>query len=331
MATSTRQLVYLITGGTGSLGTALTLRLLSEGHKVRAFARNEHGHETLYSNVSVEHRARLSNLVGDVRDLARLKRACEGADILIHAAAMKIIPRCEYDPVEAVKTNVLGSINMAEAVCDSSVSRAVLVSSDKAVSPANVYGGTKMLGERVWLACNRYLGARAGKFCAVRWGNVWGSAGSVAHAFAHQRKTGRLLLTHSGMSRFHIRMEDAVRFVLRVAHEAKPGELWIPKMPSYLLVDLAHAMAPDAKHEFIGIRPGEKLAECLINEHESCCAEERADHYLLRPGTPTNEGGWQYTSGTNTWRLKKDELLREVEHYERNIALLHEVRRLQTA
>lgn len=325
------QQVWLVTGGTGSLGTALTLKLLADGHKVRAFARNEHGHEGLHRRIPVEHESRLSMLIGDVRDLERLRRALVGVDVVIHAAALKIIAQCEYNPVEAVKTNVLGSINLAEAVCDSGVSRAVLISSDKAVSPANVYGATKMLDERVWLACNRYLGARAGKFVAVRWGNVWGSAGSVLHAFAHQRATGRLLITHCGMTRFHIRMEEAVNFVLRATSEARPGELWIPKMPSYLLVDLANAIAPMAEHEIVGIRPGEKLAECLINEHESCYAEERRDHYVLTPGRPMNDGGWQYTSGTNTWRLKKEELQREVEHYERNIAPLHEVRHSKIA
>jgi len=301
--------IYLVTGGTGTLGTALALELLARGHKVRAYARNEHRHEDLERRAPEAARSRLSCLVGDVRDAGRLRRAAEGADTLIHAAAMKIIPRCEYDPMEAVKTNVVGTMNAIEAAIDSSLQTAVLVSTDKAVAPANLYGATKLLAERMWLHANRYCGAKPGKFMAVRYGNVAGSAGSVWHVF--RRANGTLPITDATMTRFHIRIEQAVALVLRAAEEARAGELWVPKLPSYQLGDLAQALAPRAQVQIIGRRPGEKIHESMISPEESCYAVEADDHYVLTPGVTRGPGGWSYHSGANEWRLTREQIQEE--------------------
>lgn len=308
--------VVLITGGTGSLGTSLTKRLLSEGHKVRVFARNEHQHERLASEIPTPHLERFSSLIGDVRDLRRLKRAAEGADLLIHAAAQKIIPLAEYDPMEAVKTNILGTMNAAEVALDCGIKRAVLVSTDKASSPINLYGATKLAAERLWLNSNRYCGGKGGKFVACRYGNVFGSRGSVIHVFTEQAKSNRLRVTDTNMTRFHIRLDQAVDFVLRVSKEAEPGQLWVPKLRAYGLMDLARVVAPQAHIEITGRRPGEKLAETMISENESCyVVDDAEDHYALEFSETHQDGGWEYSSdhAFQTPRMTREEIKKEIE------------------
>jgi len=300
--------VYLVTGGTGTIGRALTLRLLSLGHKVRVYARNEHRHDALEREVPKEWRSRLSCMVGDVRDLRRLCRAAKGADSIIHAAAMKVITRVEYDPVEAVKTNILGTINTIEAALDTGVKRAILISTDKACSPANLYGATKMAAERLWINANRYCGESEGVFAAVRYGNVFGSQGSVFHVFQKQRQTGEVTITDPEMTRFHIQQEQAVDFVLAAEESAFPGEIWVPKLPSYLVTDVAKVMATDCTQNIIGRRPGEKLHEAMISEMESCYVSEHADKYVIDFQRVVDPGGWTYNSLTNERKLSCSEI-----------------------
>jgi FlaA1/EpsC-like NDP-sugar epimerase len=306
--------VYLVTGGTGSLGTALAKRLLTDGHKVRTYSRNEHSIERLVAALPKIHHERLSTCMGDVRDLRRLRRAARGCDTVIHAAAQKIVPLAEYDPLECLKTNAMGTANVADACLDEGVERALLVSTDKASAPSTLYGATKLAAERVWLAANRYRPYRQ-PFRAVRYGNVWGSNGSVIWTFLRQYEAGQpFTVTDPKMTRFHLRMDHAVSLVLS-ALELAAGELLIPKLPSYMVGDLAAAIDPHWEMTETGRRPGEKMAESLISEHESPYAVDQPEHnrYVLTPGTVQQKGDWEYTSSTNQWRLNGEQLLEEIE------------------
>lgn len=314
--------VYLITGGTGSLGTALTLHLLAQGHKVRAYARNEHSHERLEKLVPKDQRCHLSSLIGAVEDSVRLGLACRGCTHVVHAAAQKIIPLAEYNPQECVRTNIHGTSSVIRAAleCDT-LQSAVLVSSDKARAPNTLYGATKLVAERLWLQANKYRGEQAGLFRAVAYGNVWGSRGSVLHAFIDQALVGNLSLTDPEMTRFNITMPEAVSFVLDALHHAEPGTLWIPKLPSYKLGDLAKAFMrvyPTLKEPMvIGRRPSEKLHEDLISENESCSVQpdSQTSHYVMKPGSVYGKGGWTYNSGSNPHRLGIEALEKEIREW----------------
>lgn len=316
-ANLTKPLTWLITGGTGSLGSALTKRLLSQGHKVRAYARNEHSHERLERAIDPVHRSRLSNLVGDVRDVERLYEACDGVDVVIHAAAMKVIPLCEYNPREAVATNVMGTANVARAVIACDVSRAVLVSTDKARSPSTHYGSCKLAAERLWLASNAMLGARPKRFAGVVYGNVFGSQGSILHAFREQMQSGAITITDKACTRFHITLAQAVDLVLGVAHEAEPGEIWIPKIPSYRVVDFAEAVAPGLPHKVIGLRANEKVHELLISEDEAPYVREEDGHYVMTPGVPAESHVEEFHSGRNPWKLSVERIRHEIVEFDR--------------
>lgn len=316
-STPTRPLTFLITGGTGTIGTALTRELLTQGHKVRAFARNEHSHERLISLIDSSARDRLSNLIGDVRDRSRMMLACQGADIVIHAAAMKIIPRCEYDPQEAIRTNVNGTENVADAVLACDVSKAIFVSSDKARAPCTHYGATKLVAERAWLASNVYWGGRPHRFAAVVYGNVFGSRGSALHAFRAQAKLGKIQITDKRCTRFHITIDQAVALILRACRDAEPGEIWVPKLPAYKVTDLAEAIAPAMEQEIIGLRPSEKVHELLVTEDESAYAREEKGHYIVTPNHAVGKGGWDYHSGRTTWRLGVEALREEIKTFDK--------------
>lgn len=311
--------IYAITGGTGSLGTALAKHLLTQGHKVRAIARNQHGHEKLERSVSHHDRDRLSCLVGDVSDKDRLSLALEGADYFIHAAAAKVIPLCEYSPIEAIRTNIDGTINAALAAINCpSIKRAVFVSSDKAASPANLYGASKLVGERVWLRCNSYV-PKSPKFVAVRYANVFGSSGSVMLIWRDQVAKGqKITVTDPSSTRFHLQMSEAVALVLRVLHHAAPSELWIPKLRTYNVGDLARVVSPDGTFETTGLRPGEKIHETMVTENESLDARDESDHYVLTPGIHQSTGGWSFHSGRPEYRMNKDALRQEVETWQRS-------------
>lgn len=310
---------YLITGGTGTLGTALTKHLLSQGHKVRAFARNEHGHERLQS--ACGNSPNLSSLIGAVEDLQRLVIAMRECDYVIHAAAQKSIPLAEYNPTQCVQTNVYGTTNLISACLEAKPMRCILVSTDKASSPATLYGGTKFVAERLWLNANRYSAGQQPYFMAVRYGNVWGSQGSVLHAWEKQGE--QIEITDPQCTRFHITLEQAVSFVLGALHESKAGELWVPKLPSYRLGDLAQAFRVanhlKAQPGVCGLRLSEKLHESMISADESASLKAETDtHYVLEPGVIHQKGGFSYTSGSNTHRLGVEALKEEIETWERS-------------
>ena len=308
--------VYAISGGTGTLGTALAKLLLSQGHKVRAIARNEHGHEKLAK--ACDNHSHLSTIVGDVLDKDRLTLALEGCDYLIHAAAMKVIPLCEYSPIEAIRTNIDGTINAALAALScSTIKRAAFISTDKACSPSTLYGATKLCGERLWLDANRYC-PKSPRFVAVRYGNVMGSNGSVLHIWEEQAKSGTITVTEPKATRFHFRLSDAVAFVLGALHKAAPGELWVPRLRAYRVGDLAAVAHPSCRMDVTGIRPGEKLHESMISEHESIDARPEDSHYVLTPGVHQGSGGWSFHSGLPSVTMSMAEIREELDAWERS-------------
>lgn len=318
--------VYACTGGTGSLGRALTIRLLKAGHKVRSISRDEHKIAALEASIPQELRPNLSCMIGHVQDRIRMTRAFDGSDYVIHAAAMKEVPRCEYDPEEAIRTNVDGTVAVANACIDAGVKRAVLTSTDKAACPVTLYGYTKAVAERAWLAANRYSGGHKTLFCGVRYGNVFGSAGSVVHVWKNAKAA--IPVTDRSATRFHITLDQAVTFVLRCLEEANRDELWIPKIPAYELGVLADAWG--GKQSVIGLRNGEKPHESLISIDESCCASEFDDHYVLTPGHVVQKGGWDYSSRlasrmkdgryqavVGSWQLTKEKLREVIDEFRR--------------
>lgn len=313
----TGEKTYLITGGTGFLGSEITKHLLSIGCKVRTLSRNEHSVEKLLKSVGKN--PSLSCLLGSVEDHQRLMKALRGVDFCIHAAAQKIVPLAEYDPASCVKTNVHGTINVADACLEAGVKRAVFISTDKASAPATLYGASKLVAERSWLAANRYSAGKGTEFVAVRYGNVWASRGSVLEAWAARLREGKALeLTDPRCTRFNISLHDAVELVLNVLSTASAGELVIPKLPTYRIGDLCHAFrlayGVDSLPAVTGLRLAEKLHEDLISTHESmACRGQDDSRYVLLPGTVQERGGWGYSSGQPGHQLGVEELTRMVE------------------
>lgn len=305
------QRVYAITGGTGSLGTAVTHHLLAQGHKVRTLSRNEHRISALEDSVPTSLRKNLTAMMGDVRDRYRLWRAFARCDYVIHAAALKGVGRCESDPGEAMQTNVLGTQAVADACLDAGVKRAVFVSSDKACSPVNLYGMTKACGERLWLAGNRYSAGIGTEFVAVRYGNCWGSNGSVIRKWLDVQN-GHVSVTDPECTRFHLRLENAVGFVLSALSGGHAGSLYVPILPSYRLRDLAAALPKVPEQDVTGLGPGEKLHECMVNEMEAEHAVREGERIRIDPAM-RGDGVQEYTSGRNTWRLSIEELREEIE------------------
>jgi UDP-N-acetylglucosamine 4,6-dehydratase/5-epimerase len=250
---------YLVTGGSGSLGKALAFRLLQDPttHRIRIFSRDEFKQYQMQQQFKDE---RLRFFIGDVRDLPRLESAMKGVKYLIHAAAMKQVPACEYNPFEAVKTNILGTQNVISAASDAGVESAILVSTDKAVDPINLYGATKMVAEKLWIAANQLSDT---SFNCARYGNVWGSRGSVMELFKKQAKTGKVTITDPRMTRFILTLDQAVTFVLEKLKSTARGQIYIPDLPSMKITDIARTIAPKARQVIIGIRQGEKLHEKL--------------------------------------------------------------------
>ena len=277
--------VILITGGTGSFGRAFVGRLLSayKPRKVIVFSRDEQKHYTM-QNELVDPRLRF--FVGDVRDRNRLMRAMDGVDVVIHAAAMKHVPIAEYNPIEAVQTNIDGAANIIDAALERKVGRVVALSTDKAVSPVNLYGATKLCMEKLLVAANSYSGANRTRFDLVRYGNVMGSKGSVVPVFLRQRGEGRLTVTDPAMTRFWISMDQAIDLVITALRFGSGGEVFIPKIPACTLATLAEAIAPGVAVEVTGIRPGEKIHETLITNEEARHVTECPDYYVINPGFP---------------------------------------------
>lgn len=318
----------LVTGGTGSFGRKFIEIMLRDygPRKLIVFSRDElKQHEMRVSGF--EHPS-LRYFIGDVRDADRLRRAMHGVDLVVHAAALKQVPACEYNPMEAIKTNILGSGNVIDAALDAGVSRVIALSTDKAVNPVNLYGATKLAAEKLFIQSNSYAGGMATRFACVRYGNVVGSRGSVVPVFLKQRENGVITITDKRMTRFWISLEQGVRFVLRCAEQMLGGEVFVPKIPSMKVVDLAKAVAPRAEIETIGIRPGEKLHEVLISEDEARTTVELEDMYVVQPaeslwfgrewesrGKPLPDG-FRYASNTNTdWLTieKIREIIRPIE------------------
>jgi UDP-N-acetylglucosamine 4,6-dehydratase (inverting) len=313
----------LIIGGTGSFGRAFLATLLREDNPrtIRIYSRGE---MLQYETEKLFPDDRIRFFIGDVRDKERLSRAMNGVDIIIQAAALKQVIACEYNPIEAVKTNINGSINIINAALDNNVDRVIALSTDKAVHPVNLYGSTKMVAEKLFVQGNSYTGAdRQTKFSCIRYGNVVGSRGSVVPLFLEQKKTGRLTITDERMTRFWLTLEEGVSFVRNCLPIMTGGEIFVPKIPSMKVSDLARAMAPDAKIDNIGIRPGEKIHEILITEDEARHAKEYDTYFVIEPemkfwkknggnGGRELPEGFRYSSDTNTRWLSMNDLNRMV-------------------
>jgi UDP-N-acetylglucosamine 4,6-dehydratase len=312
--------VVLVTGGTGSFGKKFVEIMLKEYHptKVIVFSRDELKQHEM--QVTGFNHPNLRYFIGDIRDVERLRRAFSGVDVVVHAAALKQVPACEYNPMEAVKTNILGSSNVVDAALDVGVKRVLALSTDKAVNPVNLYGATKLAAEKLIIQSNSYAGGRTTRFSCVRYGNVVGSRGSVVPVFLKQRESGRVTITDERMTRFWISLDQGVRFVIRQIEQMQGGEVFVPKIPSMKVIDLAKAIAPDAKVEVMGIRAGEKLHEVLISEDEARTTVELEDMYVVQPaemiwfgrewetrGKLLN-GGFRYSSDNNPQWLNIEQI-----------------------
>ncbi len=302
----------LVTGGTGSFGKRLVRTLLdtTKVRRVVIYSRDELKQYEMRQAFNDDRRLRF--FIGDVRDAARLSRALDGTDIVVHAAALKQVPAAEYNPFEAVKTNIQGAQNVIDAAIDRGVMRVIALSTDKASSPINLYGATKLVSDKLFVQGNSYAGNKPTRFAVVRYGNVVGSRGSVVPFFQAKANSGVLPITDERMTRFWITLQQGVDFVLSSLEQMRGGELFVPKIPSMRVTDLAKAIAPEARLEIVGIRPGEKLHEEMISQDDARRTLDIGDRYVIQPefgwwgndhlhGQPLPEG-FAYTSDTNdTW------------------------------
>lgn len=320
----------LITGGTGSFGKSFTRYVLKyyAPKKIIIYSRDEFK-QWVMADEFKEYAEKLRFFIGDVRDLERLRRACEGVDYIIHAAALKQVPSCEYNPNEAIKTNIHGAMNVIDAALDCGVHKVVALSTDKAVNPVNLYGGTKLVSDKLFVAANAYAGNKDVCFSIVRYGNVAGSRGSIIPIFDKIIKEGgtELPITDTRMTRFWISLTEGIELVIKALAEAKGGETFISKIPSFKVTDLAEAMLPGCKLKEIGIRPGEKLHEIMVTTEDSATTYEYDKHFIVYPqmtwnnrqqpdlsGTKVTDG-FSYSSDNNTeWLSVEDirERLKEV-------------------
>ncbi|MEK4484802.1 UDP-N-acetylglucosamine 4,6-dehydratase (inverting) [Psychrobacillus sp. FSL H8-0484] len=313
--------VVLVTGGTGSFGKKFIRKALeTDVKKVIVFSRDELKQYEMAQEFKDE---RIRFFIGDVRDKERLYRAFDGVDIVIHAAAMKHVEACEYNPFEAVKTNIHGAQNIIEAAIDRGVEKVIALSTDKACSPVNLYGATKLASDKLFVAANSYAGDKKTRFAVVRYGNVVGSRGSVVPFFQKIKETGTLPITDERMTRFWITLDQGVQFVLDGLVHMNGGEIFVPKIPSMNVVDLAKAIAPECEMKIVGIRPGEKLHEAMITEDDARRTVEFDTYYVIQPEFPwwsekKNQGrplpdGFKYTSDLNDDWLKVEQLRELVE------------------
>jgi UDP-N-acetylglucosamine 4,6-dehydratase (inverting) len=315
----------LITGGTGSFGKAFVRSILSRYPDVKRlviFSRDELKQFEMAQEFPVSKYPAIRYFIGDVRDVDRLRRAMEGVNVVIHAAALKQVPAAEYNPFECIKTNVLGAQNVIEACLDSGVKRVVALSTDKAAAPINLYGATKLCSDKLFTAANNIKGSRDLRFSVVRYGNVMGSRGSVIPFFLEQRKTGVLPITDPAMTRFNISLQAGVEMVLWALANSHGGEIFVPKIPSYRITDVAKAIGPDCQQVVIGIRPGEKIHEEMITVSDSFNTVDLGQYFAILPsagvhsvesycaahgGKPV-EPGYAYDSGSNSDFLTVDQL-----------------------
>lgn len=311
--------VVLVTGGTGSFGKKFAELMLREYHpqKLVIFSRDELKQHDMRAT-GFDHPS-LRYFIGDVRDPQRLERAFSGVTVVVHAAALKQVPACEYNPFEAIQTNIMGGRNVIDAAIDKGVRRILALSTDKAVNPINLYGATKLCAEKMFVQANAYSGAQDTRFSCARYGNVVGSRGSVIPMFQEQRKRGKVTITDPRMTRFWITLEQGVRFVIRCIEQMHGGEIFVPKIPSMKLADMAEAIAPGCEVEYVGIRPGEKLHEALVSEDEARNTLELTDMYVIQPAHPwwrkenwngaqALPDGFRYTSDSNPSWLTPEEL-----------------------
>lgn len=310
----------LITGGTGSFGKQFTEIILKkyDPKKIIIYSRDEFKQDLMRKDLAQrwpDKKSKLRFFIGDVRDKDRLYRAFKGVDYVVHAAALKQVPACEYNPFEAIKTNINGAQNVVDAALDLDVKKVVALSTDKAVNPINLYGGTKLVSDKLFISANSYRGETGTVFSVVRYGNVSGSRGSVIPFFRDILNSGEdeLPITDTRMTRFWMSLEDAVELVFKALEESRGGETYVFKNPSYRITDIAEAMNPGGKIKVVGIREGEKLHEVMITSDDSRGTYDYGDHYIIYPNyvwwTKNDyfkedgsliEEGWEYNSGTNT-------------------------------
>ncbi len=276
---------FLITGGTGSFGKRFTEVLIKayKPKKIIIFSRDELKQHEMQKNLSWNKSTEMRYFIGDVRDLSRLERAMKNVDIVVHAAALKHVPIAEYNPFEAIKTNVIGAQNVIQACLSSSVKKVVALSTDKAAAPINLYGATKLASDKLFISANNYKGSRDIKFSVVRYGNVMGSRGSVIPHFYETSKKNYIHITHKDMTRFNITLEEGIDLVIHSLKNMWGGELFVPKIPSFKIYDLAKAIAPKIKPKIVGIRPGEKIHEEMITETDSLNAAEFKNYFVILP------------------------------------------------
>jgi UDP-N-acetylglucosamine 4,6-dehydratase/5-epimerase len=326
----------LVTGGTGSFGKKFVETVLNcwpEIKRLVIYSRDELKQFEMSQVFSKSKHNGIRYFIGDIRDGERFKRACEGIEIIIHAAALKQVPAAEYNPMEFIKTNILGAENVIHAAMDMGVKKVVALSTDKAASPINLYGATKLCSDKLFISANNIKGWRDITFSVVRYGNVMGSRGSVIPFFLNKKKDGVLPITHPEMTRFNISLEGGVNLVLSALENSMGGEIFVPKIPSYKITDVAQAIGPECSHPVIGIRPGEKIHEEMITEHDSYSTLDAGDFFILLPVlsdeamqrymnhynaslVPT---GFKYNSGTNTQWLSVEDIRNLIkEHVDKN-------------
>lgn len=315
----------LITGGTGSFGKEFTAAIIKKYPDIKRlviYSRDELKQFEMAALYPKKQFPQVRFFIGDVRDGERLKLACEGIDIIIHAAALKQVPTAEYNPIECIKTNILGAENVINAAMACGIKKVIALSTDKAAAPINLYGATKLCSDKLFVAANNMRGKRDLTYSVVRYGNVLGSRGSVVPFFLQQRKTGTLHITHQEMTRFNITLEEAVDLVLMAIESNWGGEIFVPKIPSYRILDIAKAIGPECKIEITGIRPGEKLHEEMITETDATNTLDMGKYYVIMPTIPIwdpetyikkfktkrMEFGFKYNSGTNKEWLTVDQL-----------------------
>ena len=309
----------LVTGGTGSFGKKFVEIMLRDyrPHRLVVFSRDELKQHEMQTS-GFDHPS-LRYFIGDVRDVNRLKRAFAGITVVVHAAALKQVPACEYNPFEAIQTNIMGGRNVIDAAIDGGVRRILALSTDKAVNPINLYGATKLCAEKMFVQANAYAGAQDTRFSCARYGNVVGSRGSVIPIFLEQRRRGKITITDPRMTRFWLTLEQGVRFVIRCIEQMHGGEIFVPKIPSMRIVDLAETIAPGCQVEYIGIRPGEKLHEALVSDHESRHTVATEEMYVIQPTHPWWKSenwvhgkalpdGFRYSSDSNEQWLTRRQL-----------------------
>jgi FlaA1/EpsC-like NDP-sugar epimerase len=308
----------LITGGAGSFGQKFVEIVLKDYNpkSVRVYDNRE------LAQVEMERKfndPRLRFFVGDVRDYNRLSRAMNEVDIVVHAAALKHVPVCEYNPIEAIKTNIDGAVKVIDAAIDNSVEKVITISTDKAVQPVNLYGATKMVAEKLFVQANSYTGEKKTIFSCSRYGNVIGSSGSIIPLFKEQKENGEITITDERMTRFWITLEQGVRFVIKCLEDMHGGEIFVPKIPSMKITDLADVIAHDCKRRLIGRRPGEKLHEILLTKEEASHTKETDDYFIIEPEFPfwdkgnfkdhrCPSDGFEYSSNGNTQWIAPEQI-----------------------